>query len=151
LGGHDLRPDPRSQQGSRIGRTEHIQRNVVSSGRRGQTAKARPARHDRHRSRRTRQQRLDVLEVAGIVEKHEHPFAGQNRPELRGPGIQRRGDLIGGHPQRGDESSQHHRRSQRRRIVEAPQIDVQLTVGEPLRDLMSPVQRERRLSDPSSP
>src|SRR5690606_7122444 len=67
---------------------QRFQRQHPSTAAHRQAGQPAPAGHQHHRFRVPRQQRVDLLGVAGVVEQHQHPAAGQQGPVQRGPVVQ---------------------------------------------------------------
>lgn len=138
-----LRAQAPGQRPPGLVRRHRPQRHRMRAVARHQPAQLAATGHDHSAPRRARQQRFDLLGVAGVVQHHQHPPAGQHAPEPGGSGVDLVGQRTMGDPERLQEPAQHLTRSHHQaRGVEAPQVDVQLAVGEPVGHLVRTAQRQ---------
>jgi hypothetical protein len=113
----------------------------------GQAGELASARHQHQAAGRTRQQRPDLVGVAGVVEQHEHPPAGERAAVQRRLRVEVTG--RSGDAERGEQAADRLDRTDRlARGVELAQVEVQLAVGEVGRHPLREVQRQRALADP---
>jgi hypothetical protein len=94
------------------------------------------------------QQGADVLGVAGVVQHDEDAPVGEEAAVQRGLRVEPRGDPLTGNAERVEEGPDGLGRAHDRTAgMEAAQIDVELPVGEPVRDTVRPVHRQGGLAD----
>ena len=149
LGGDPLRAEAPAQQGEGLGIGEHIHGQHAGAVGGDQPGQLTAAGHQDQAAGRAGEQGPYLRDVARVVQQDQHPPAGQQAAVQ--PGLSLRGgrNLRSGHAQRVQEPADRVGRQQRstRRVV-AAQVHVQLAVGKPLRDLVGPVHRQRRLAHP---
>jgi hypothetical protein len=144
--GVDSRPDQRPQQRYRVGAGQRVQ---SQPGRAvpGRQPGQRIAAGDQHRAAGgAGQQRPDLVGGAGVVGDDQDPFAGQQAAVPGGALVGLGRDVGARHAQRSQESCQCLGGRDRLAGVVAAQVDVQLPVGEPVRDLVRPVHGQRGLA-----
>ena len=150
--GDPFRAEAAGQQFLRLGVGEHVQ------GERGralggdQAGELAAAGDDDQAARAGRQQRPDLIDVACVVQQHQHPLAGQQAAVQARLRVQAGRNPGGGHGQGVQEEpdglDRGHRRPGR---VETAQVHVQLPVRELLGDLVREMQGQRGLADPGRP
>ncbi len=96
----------------------------------------------------TGQQWTDLAGVAGVVEEDQHPALGEHAAVQRRLGVQRGGDAHRRDAERVEEDPDGClRRHDRTGRIEAAQVDVELSVGEAVGDLVRPVHGQGGLAD----
>ena len=147
LGRHPVRADDAGQQLAGLGGGEHIQREGPGAVA-GDQPQEPVAAGDQHQAAGAGgQQGADLVGVAGVVQHHQQPLVGQQRP-VHGGGLRLvGGDLRGGHAQGVQELGQRLDRAQGRGGGVAAQVDVQLPVREPGPSPMGPAHRQGGLAD----
>jgi hypothetical protein len=115
----------------------------------GQPGQAAAAGHDDRTTTGARQQRADLLLVRCVVQQQQDPSTGEGGAEPAG----RCGEVcrwvVGGVAQGLQHPGQCVQRLEVRSGAEAAQIEVQVPVGEVIRDLVGGVHGHGRLADPA--
>lgn len=106
-----------------------------------------PARDDHFARRASRQQRAHLCGGSGIVEEDEQPPSVHRGAVARGPVVEPQRYLRAGHTQGGEEAREGLGGGDRFVRVVAPEIDVELSVGEGVTHLLGPAHRQRGLAD----
>jgi hypothetical protein len=105
--------------------------------------------HNDEAARRARQQRADLPNVAGVVEQHEHPPAGQEAAVQADLRVEARRDARPRHHERVEEAAYRVGRLDRQSgRVETPQVDVELPIGKPVSRPVGRVHGQGGLADP---
>ena len=133
LGRHPIRPEDRGQQGVRLVRAEHVEGQAVGAVAGEQAGQPVPAGDQHQAAGAARQQRADLVGVDGVVQHHQHPPVGQQRPVPAGRRLHVDRDLFGRLAERTQQVRQRLHRAYRRVDGEAAQVDVQLPVREAVR------------------
>ncbi len=144
-GGHVV-ADQRTEQLGRAAGIEHVQPDPARAVARDEPGEVVATGDHDGAARPGRQQRADVGGVAGVVEHHQDALARGQAPVERDLCLQEPRHAVGRDAECGQEPVQRLLRRQRSAGVEPSQVDVELPVGEPRGDAMSPSHSQCRLA-----
>ena len=143
------RREEAGQQLTGLVRGQRVQRQRPSAVAGDQSGQPVATRHHRERAVPARQQRSDLLGVARVVQHDQHPPVGQPGAVERGRLVQVGGDGAGRFAERAQAPGEGDQRRHRSVRGEAVQVEKELAVRKPDRDLVRPVHDQRRLADPA--
>jgi hypothetical protein len=114
---------------------------------RGQPAQLASAGHDDQGATAAGQQRPHLLGVAGVVEDEQDAPVGEDRTQQGAAGVDVGRHLVAGNAEAAQQDLERLRWTHRVARTESAQVQIELTVGEAVRDPMCPVHGEGRLAD----
>jgi hypothetical protein len=148
LGRGPLRSDAPGQEVACLVVVERVQGEGVRPLRGHETGQPAAAGDDRQAAGTAGEQLSHLLGVPCVVQQDEEPPAGQHAPVQRDLRVHTERNAFRRHPQGGQETPYGLAGTRdRSRRVEAPEVDVELPVGEAVGHLMRPVHGQRGLAD----